>query len=40
MKVSVVRDNGALKVNINGRLYPPLSFKSFRPNPQNVSEFY
>ncbi len=29
-----------LKVDIDGTLYAPLSFKSFRPNPQNVSEFY
>lgn len=36
----VVRDNGILKISINGKLYNPLSFKSFRPNPKNVSEFY
>ena len=29
-----------LKVDIDGKLYAPLSFKSFRPNPQNISEFY
>jgi len=40
MKVSIKRDHGMLKVDINGTLYPPLSFKSFRPNPQNISEFY
>lgn len=40
MNVSVKRDHGMLKVDINGKLYAPLSFKSFRPNPQNVSEFY
>ena len=40
MNVHVKRSNGVLKVEIDGRLYPPLSFKSFRPNPQNVSEFY
>ena len=40
MKVSVKRDNGMLKVDINGTLYAPLSFKSFRPNPRNISEFY
>lgn len=39
-KASIVRDNGVLKINIDGRLYLPLSFKSFRPNHQNVSEFY
>ena len=40
MKVQVTRHNGSLKVNINGKLYTPLSFKSFRANPRNVSEFY
>lgn len=40
MMVKLTRDNGVLKVNIDGKLYNPLSFKSFRPNPQNVSEFY
>ena len=34
MQVSVKRDNGMLKVDINGVLYEPLSFKSFRPNPR------
>lgn len=40
MKVGVTRHNGALRVDIDGRLYSPLSFKSFRANPANVSEFY
>ena len=40
MRVSIKRDRGMLKVDIDGRLYPPLSFKSFRPNPANISEFY
>ena len=40
MTVSITRDHGMLKVDINGTLYAPLSFKSFRPNPQNISEFY
>ena len=39
-KSKVVRDNGILKIEINGNLYNPLSFKSFRPNDKNVSEFY
>ena len=30
IKVSVKRDHGMLKVDIGGRLYEPLSFKSFR----------
>lgn len=40
MKSKVIRDNGILKIDIDGTLYNPLSFKSFRPNPKNVSEFY
>ena len=40
MKVQLTRDNGVLKIDIDGKLYNPLSFKSFRPNPKNVSEFY
>ena len=40
MQVSIKRDFGMLKVDIDGKLYAPLSFKSFRPNPKNVSEFY
>ena len=40
MKCKVARHNGVLHIDIDGKLYPPLSFKSFRPNPKNVSEFY
>lgn len=40
MNVSIKRDQGMLKVDIDGTFYAPLSFKSFRPNPRNVSEFY
>ena len=40
MKVSIVKQNGEHLIEIGGRLYPPLSFKSFRPNPRNISEFY
>lgn len=36
----VVNHNSTLKIEINGKMFNPLSFKSFRPNPQNVSEFY
>lgn len=39
-KVGIVRENGQLNININGKSFVPLSFKSFRPNPKNVSEFY
>ena len=40
MRVKLTRYNGVLKVDIGGTLYDPLSFKSFRANPKNVSEFY
>jgi hypothetical protein len=40
MKTKVIRDNGVLKIDIGGKIYDPLSFKSFRANPKNVSEFY
>ena len=40
MNVKLTRHLGRLKVDINGKLYEPLSFKSFRPNSNNVSEFY
>ena len=40
MKVQLTRHLGRLKIDINGKLYEPLSFKSFRPNAANISEFY
>ena len=40
LKAKVIRENGCLKIDINGKAYDPLAFKSFRPNPQNVGEFY
>ena len=40
MNVKLTRHLGRLKVDINGKLYAPLSFKSFRPNPTNISDFY
>lgn len=40
MNVKLTRHLGRLKIDINGKLYEPMSFKSFRPNPNNVSEFY
>ncbi len=38
-KVSLVRKNGALKIDIDGQLFEPLSFKSFRPTKENISDF-
>ena len=40
MKTSIIRHHGQLMIDINGEKYPALAFKSFRPNPQNVSEFH
>lgn len=39
MVASLKRENGVLKVDIDGRLYEPLSFKTFRPTEKNISEF-
>lgn len=38
--IRILRHNGVLKIDIDGTLYDPLSFKSFRANAQNISEFY
>ena len=40
MVVKTERHNGVLKININGKYFSPLAFKSFRPNKTNISEFY
>ncbi|MBQ2955615.1 MAG: hypothetical protein IJE08_04050 [Clostridia bacterium] len=40
MRTSIVRLGGQLMIDIDGRLFPALAFKSFRPNPRNVSEFH
>lgn len=40
MKTSIVRQGGQLMIDIDGQLFPALAFKSFRPNPKNVSEFH
>ena len=39
MVASLRRENGVLKVDIDGKLYEPLSFKTFRPTEKNISEF-
>lgn len=39
MEVHLKRVNGALKVEINGQILEPLSFKSFRPTAKNISDF-
>lgn len=40
MNVNIVRRSGKLCLSINDILYPAMAFKSFRPNPSNISEFY
>lgn len=35
----LTRVNGVLKVDIDGSIYEPLSFKSFRPTAKNISDF-
>ncbi len=40
MEVKLVEKNGALKIDINGEIIEPLSFKSFRPTDKNISDFY
>ena len=39
MAVKLKRVNGMLKVEIDGELFEPLSFKSFRPTKSNITEF-
>ena len=40
MKSRIVRKNGVLMIEIDGKTYPPLAFKSFRPDQNNISDFY
>ena len=40
MNVKLTRINGALKIDIDGKIIEPLSFKSFRPTKRNISDFY
>lgn len=40
MESKLVRQNGTVKIDIDGKLYTPLSFKSFRPSDKNISDFY
>jgi len=39
MVSKLTRKNGKLKIDIDGELYEPLSFKSFRPTARNISDF-
>ncbi len=38
-KVTLKRVGGVLKVDIDGEIFEPLSFKSFRPSKRNISDF-
>ena len=40
MKASIVRRNGQLMIDLDGKTFPALAFKSFRPTPENVGGFY
>lgn len=39
MQVQLKRYNGVLKIEIDGQILEPLSFKSFRPTAKNISDF-
>ena len=38
MQVQLKRYNGVLKIEIDGQILEPLSFKSFRPTAKNISD--
>ena len=40
MESRIVRKGNTVSIEINGKLYSPLSFKSFRPTDRNISDFY
>lgn len=40
MLVKLEKHGGAVKLNIDGKIIEPLSFKSFRPSARNISDFY
>lgn len=40
MTSRTVKLNDKLIIEINGKTYPPISFKSFRPTAKNISDFY
>lgn len=40
MKAEIVREKGKLKIAVDGKTIDTLSFKSFRPTENNVSDFY
>lgn len=40
MNSKLTRVNGILKIEIDEKIYEPLSFKSFRPTAKNISDFH
>ncbi|MFA6561313.1 MAG: hypothetical protein WCV00_05340 [Verrucomicrobiia bacterium] len=40
LRAKVVPAGGALKIEINGTVFEPLAFRSFRPEERNIHEFY
>ena len=40
MKAFVTEQNGVRQISIDGKVFPPYSFRSFRPVERNISEFY
>ncbi len=40
MQVKLEKHGGAVKINVDGNIVEPLSFKSFRPSAKNISDFY
>ena len=36
----IVRENGKLAISVDGKIISDVSFKSFRPTKNNVSDFY
>ena len=40
MRSKIVKIGNLAKLEINGKIYDPLSFKSFRPTDRNISDFF
>lgn len=40
MNCKVTDHNGRKMIDIDGKLFPPLSFKTFRACERNISDFY
>ncbi len=40
MIAEIINVNGELRIRINGEIYDPMSFKTFRPTQRNISDFY